>query len=441
MKGSTWRDPAPLVARIESGDAVVAIVGLGYVGLPLAMAFARAGLRTIGLDTDTARVTALQQGRSHVDDVPDAMLQAATRFEATDDPARLREADAVFLCVPTPFDAAKTPVLDYVRSASDTVARNLVDGQLVILQSTTYPGTTTEVVQPILEEVSGKRAGVDFHLAYSPERVDPANTTWTLANTPKVCGGVTPGCGEATRALLCTFLDDPGLVTVVSEPKVAELSKLAENTYRAVNIAYVNELAMLAHEMDVDIWEVLEASATKPFGFQSFMPGIGPGGQCIPVNPYYISWKAREFDFHTSFIELAGDINLRMANYVMYRIHTFTTRLGITLSGANVLCLGAAFKAGVSDVRNSRAVRVMELLQHEGARVTFADPLVRELRLGDETLTAVEPDEATLAAADLIVVLVRNAAWPTSKVLSVATPTFDAVNALGEKPHTTHDRL
>ena len=441
MTNSTWRDPAPLVARIEAGDAVVAIVGLGYVGLPLAMAFAQAGLRTIGLDVDTARVAALQQGHSHVDDVPDAMLQAATNFGATTDPAVLDLADAVFLCVPTPFDATKTPVLDFVRSAADTVARHLHDGQLVILQSTTFPGTTTEVVQPILEQVSGKTAGIDFHLAYSPERVDPANTTWTLGNTPKVCGGVTPGCGEATRALLCTFLDTPDLVTVVSEPKVAELSKLAENTYRAVNIAYVNELAMLAHEMDVDIWEVLEASATKPFGFQSFMPGIGPGGQCIPVNPYYISWKAREYDFHTSFIELAGDINLRMANYVMYRIHTFTTRLGIKLAGAKVLCLGAAFKAGVSDVRNSRAVKVMELLQQEGAQVSFADPLVRSLRLGDDTLTAVTADEPTLAEADLIVVLVRNAAWPVSQVLSVATPTFDAVNALGEKPHATHERL
>jgi len=431
MTGSTWRDPAPLVARIEAGDAVVAIVGLGYVGLPLAMAFAQAGLRTIGLDVDTARVAALQQGHSHVDDVPDTMLQAATNFAATTDPAVLDQADAVFLCVPTPFDATKTPVLDFVRSAADTVARHLRDGQLVILQSTTFPGTTTEVVQPILEEVSGKAAGIDFHLAYSPERVDPANTTWTLGNTPKVCGGVTPGCGEATRALLCTFLDTPDLVTVVSEPKVAELSKLAENTYRAVNIAYVNELAMLAHEMDVDIWEVLEASATKPFGFQSF----------IPVNPYYISWKAREYDFHTSFIELAGDINLRMANYVMYRIHTFTTRLGIKLAGAKVLCLGAAFKAGVSDVRNSRAVKVMELLQQEGAQVSFADPLVQSLRLGDDTLTAVTPDEPTLAEADLIVVLVRNAAWPVTQVLSVATPTFDAVNALGEKPHATHERL
>jgi UDP-N-acetyl-D-glucosamine dehydrogenase len=435
------RNPDRLIARIEAGDVVVAVVGLGYVGLPLAMAFAQAGLRTIGLDVDTGRVAALQAGRSHVDDVPDDILGAATGFEATSDPAHLGEADAVFLCVPTPFDATKTPVLDFVRAAAETVGHELREGQLVILQSTTFPGTTTEVVQPILESVSGLQAGVDFHLAYSPERVDPGNTTWTLANTPKVCGGVTPECGKAARALLCSFLDDPSLVTVVSEPKIAELSKLAENTYRAVNIAYVNELAMLAHEMDVDIWEVLEASATKPFGFQSFMPGIGPGGQCIPVNPYYISWKAREFDFHTSFIELAGDINLRMASYVMHRIHSFTTRLGLRLAGAKVLCLGAAFKAGVSDVRNSRAVKVMELLQDEGAHVTFADPLVPSLTLGGESLHAVALDADTLRDADLVVVLVRNSAWPVDQVLGAGTPTFDAVNALGQASGPTHERL
>jgi UDP-N-acetyl-D-glucosamine dehydrogenase len=434
-------EPAEFADRVHSGDAIVAIVGLGYVGLPLAMAFAGAGLRTIGLDVDEARVARLEAGTSHVDDVPDAMLAAAEQFEATTDPAALAKADAIFLCVPTPFDATKTPVLDYVRAASATVGTGLVPGQLVILQSTTYPGTTTEVVQPILEAESGLRAGVDFHLAYSPERVDPANTTWTLANTPKVCGGITPECSEMTRALLAAILDDPSLVTVVSSPKVAEMSKLAENTYRAVNIAYVNELAMLAHEMDVDIWEVMEAAATKPFGFQPFMPGIGPGGQCIPVNPYYISWKAREFDFHTSFIELAGDINLRMTNYAMHRIHSFTTRLGISLSGARVLCLGAAFKAGVSDVRNSRAVRVMELLHQEGADVAFADPLVGSLTLDGAALTAVPLESLVLHDYDLVVVLVRNPAWDVDAILASGVPTFDAVNALGAQTAGHHERL
>jgi UDP-N-acetyl-D-glucosamine dehydrogenase len=433
-----------LTQRIERRDAVVAIVGLGYVGLPLAVQYARAGFSTIGLDIDPAIVEALSAGSSHIDDVDDASLAAvlgAERFAPTIDPAALRGADAIYLCVPTPFDSAKTPVLDYVRAAATSVGEHLQSGQLVILQSTTFPGTTTDVVQPILEGASGLRAGVEFHLAYSPERVDPANTTWTLANTPKICGGLTPACSEATRALLEAMMDEPGSVTVVSSPAVAEMAKLAENTYRAVNIAYVNELAMLSHEMGIDIWEVMEAAATKPFGFQPFLPGIGPGGQCIPVNPYYISWKAREFDFHTSFIELAGDINLRMANYVMYRIHSFTTHLGIALGGARVLCLGAAFKAGVSDVRNSRAVRVMELLEDAGATVDYADPLVASLVLRGREHKAVTLEPDALTDYDLVVVLVRNAAWPVVEVLAAEVPTFDAVNALGEPSGATHERL
>ncbi len=280
-------------ARVASREAVVAIVGLGYVGLPLAMAYAEAGFRTIGLDADTRRVDALRDGLSHVDDVSDRQLGAvlaSDHFQPTADPNALRDADAIYLCVPTPFDATKTPDLSFVRAASATVAEQLRPGQLVILQSTTYAGTTVEVVQPILER-SGLRAGTDFLLAYSPERVDPANTTWTLANTPKICGGVDPESSEATRVLLEAMMGEPGLVSVVSSPSVAEMAKLMENTYRAVNIAMVNEMAMLCHEMGIDIWEVVEASATKPFGFQSFQPGIGPGGQCIPVNPYYISWQ------------------------------------------------------------------------------------------------------------------------------------------------------
>ncbi len=236
-------------------------------------------------------------------------------------------------------------------------------------------------------------------------------------------------------------MGEPGLVHVVSSPKIAEMAKLAENTYRAVNIAYVNELAMLAHEMDVDIWEVMEAAATKPFGYQSFLPGIGPGGQCIPVNPYYISWKAREFDFHTSFIELAGDINLRMASYAVARIHSFMSRIGCSLAGARVLCLGAAFKAGVSDVRNSRAVRVMEILEHEGAHVEYCDPLVEQLTLGGVERTAVDLRGAAFGDYDLIVALVRNPAWPVDVVVGAGTPVFDAVDALGTPAGARHERL
>ncbi|HEX3455753.1 MAG TPA: nucleotide sugar dehydrogenase [Gaiellaceae bacterium] len=442
-------DPSPpsraFSELVASRDARVAVVGLGYVGLPLAVAYAEAGFDTIGLDVDGPRIEALAAGHSHVDDIGDDRLAAivtAGRLRPTASVEALKEADAVWLCVPTPFDATKTPDLSFVRAAAETVGGVLRPGMLVILQSTTYPGTTTEVVQPILEQASGLRAGVDFHLAYSPERVDPGNDEWTLSNTPKICGGVSAACSEAARALLEAMMAEPGLVKVVSSPAVAEMAKLAENTYRAVNIAYVNELAMLAHEMHIDIWDVMEAAATKPFGYQSFMPGIGPGGQCIPVNPYYISWRAREFDFHTSFIELAGDINLRMTSYAMYRIFSFANRCGVTIDGARVLCLGAAFKARVSDVRNSRAVRVMELLEAEGAQVDFCDPLVATLTLGGTERAAVPVDAADLDGYDLIVVLVRNAAWPVSAVLASSTPTFDAVNALGPViDRTTHERL
>ena len=430
--------------RVASRDAVVGVMGLGYVGLPLAIRYAESGFRTIGLDVDTTKVESLASGSSHIDDVPDALLASALasgRFVPTSDPEALRKADAVYLCVPTPFDATKTPDLSYVRAAATTLATILAPGQLVILQSTTYPGTTDEIVRPALEAGSKLRAGDDFLLAYSPERVDPANTTWTLANTPKIAGGVTPESGEATRVLLEAMMGEPGLVTVVSSPKVAEMAKLAENTYRAVNIAYVNELAMLAHEMDVDIWEVMHAAATKPFGYQSFLPGIGPGGQCIPVNPYYISWKAREFDFHTSFIELAGDINLRMASYAVSRVHSFMSRNGRSLSGARVLCLGAAFKAGVSDVRNSRAVSVMELLEHEGARIEYSDPLVDVLTLGGTERKAVSLDTVDFGAYDVIVALVRNPAWPVEAVLTAGVPVFDAVDALGTPDGPLRERL
>jgi UDP-N-acetyl-D-glucosamine dehydrogenase len=437
-------DSAALVARIRAREATVGIVGLGYVGLPLAIQYAEAGFRTIGLDVDPLRVEALATGSSHVDDVSDGALAAVVssgHFKPTAAPDDLHAADAIYLCVPTPFDRTKTPDLSFVRAAAATVATVLTPSTLVILQSTTYPGTTEEIVRPILETGSGLRAGVDFHLAYSPERVDPGNVAWTLSNTPKICGGVTPECGEVTRVLLEAMMGEPGLVTVVGSPAVAEMAKLAENTYRAVNIAYVNELAMLAHEMGIDIWEVMDAAATKPFGYQAFLPGIGPGGQCIPVNPYYISWKAREFDFHTSFIELAGDINLRMANYVMHRIHSFTTRIGCPLAGARVLCLGAAFKAGVSDVRNSKAVRVMELLDEVGAQVDYSDPLVPTLTLGGQERKSVELDGNSLADFDLVVVLVRNPAWPVGLVVEADVPTFDAVNALNEPSGPRHERL
>jgi len=420
-------------ARCAARDVVVGVVGLGYVGLPLAISYAESGFRVIGFDVNPELAAALNGGTSHIDDVSSERVEsvlAADRFEVSATPARLADADVVFICVPTPFDQAKTPDLSSVRAATHTLAEVLHPGMLVILQSTTYPGTTTEIVQPVLEE-RGLRAGVDFHLAFSPERVDPGNPKWTVHNTPKVVGGLTPACTERARVLLEAVMDDPGLVKPVRSPAAAEMAKLLENTYRAVNIALVNELAMLAREMDIDVWEVIDAAGTKPFGFEVFYPGIGPGGHCIPVDPHYLSWKAREFDFQTKFIEVAADVNVGMARYVVTRLHELMNRHGRTLHGAKVLCLGVAFKPGVSDVRNSRAIRVMELLEAAGAEVDYADARVPTVTLPGGEKKSIPLPDIVHRQVDLAVVLVGGADWPLDELDDAGVLVFDAVNAGG----------
>ncbi|MHB8669445.1 MAG: nucleotide sugar dehydrogenase [Acidimicrobiales bacterium] len=423
-EGETFAD------RVRRREVEVGVIGLGYVGLPLAVGYAEAGFRTVGLDVDAERAAALMTGSSHIEDVSSERVAAAVgagRLVATAEPAGLAGADAVFICVPTPFDRAKTPDLSYVRAATATLAGILRPGMLVVLQSTTFPGTTVEIVQPVLES-TGLRAGIDFHLAFSPERVDPGNATWTVHNTPKVVGGVTAECTTRARSLLEAVMERPGLVTEVSSPAAAEMAKLLENTYRAVNIALVNELAILSHEMGIDLWEVIDAAGTKPFGFEPFYPGIGPGGHCIPVDPYYLSWRAREFDFQTKFVELAADTNLRMAFYVRDRIHDFANRLGRTLSGSRVLVLGATFKPGVSDVRNSRAVRIAELLAAAGAEIEIADPHVGSVDVGGQPHKVVELSAELLERSDLVVILVAHRSWPLDLLLSAGVPIFDAVN-------------
>ncbi len=425
--------PDDFTERVADRDVVVGVVGLGYVGLPLAISYAESGFRSIGFDVDAERTAALNRGESHIDDVSSdrvAAMVTGGRFEATVSPASLGDADVIFICVPTPFDKAKTPDLAFVKAATHMVAGILKPGMLVILQSTTYPGTTTEVVQPVLEE-QGLRAGVDFHLAFSPERVDPGNVTWTVHNTPKVVGGLTPACTSHARALLDAVMDDPGLVHVVANPAAAEMAKLLENTYRAVNIALVNELAVLAHEMGIDVWEVIDAAATKPFGFQAFYPGIGPGGHCIPVDPHYLSWKAREFDFQTKFIDVASDVNAGMAHYVVRRVQAMMNERGRTLNGSKILCLGAAFKPGVSDIRNSRAIRVMELLLGTGASVEYVDPHVPALTLGGTEHKSFPLGDAARAGFDLAVVLVGGTDWPLDELDAAGVPVFDAVNSSG----------
>ena len=429
--------------RVAERELVVGVVGLGYVGLPLAIGFAETGFRVVGFDVDGERVDALNQGQSHIEDVDVDVLGGLVdtgAFAATVRADELGAADAIFISVPTPFDDSKTPDLSYVRSAAEAVRGAVRPGTLVVLQSTTYPGTTTEVVQPILER-DGLQVGTDLFLAFSPERVDPGNTTWNVRNTPKVVGGTTPACAAMAAALLESVLVDGGSVLVLSSPAAAEMTKLLENTYRAVNIALVNELAVLAREMGIDIWEVIGGAATKPFGFQSFAPGIGPGGHCIPVDPYYLSWRARRFDFQTKFIELAADTNLRMAHYVRERILGLLNGLGRTLQGARVLALGVSFKPGVADVRNSRALRVIELLEEAGAEVVFSDPHVSQVEIGGVARKGVELTPEALEHADLVTILVAHPQWPAELLRTTATPLFDAVNALGAPARPEHQRL
>jgi len=421
-----------LQRRLVSRDATIAVIGLGYVGLPLAVSFSEVGYRVFGFDVSERVVSGLNAGSSHIDDVVSdriAGLVRDGRFRATSNVSDIASVDVVFICVPTPFDKAKNPDLSYVESATRVVAKVLHPEMLVVLQSTTYPGTTTEFVRPILEE-TGFVAGRDFHLAFSPERVDPGNTVWNVRNTPKVVGGLTPTCTSLARTLLVSLMDDESLVRVVESPDVAEMAKLLENTYRAVNIALVNELAQLCHEMGIDVWSVINAAASKPFGFQAFYPGIGPGGHCIPVDPFYLAWKAREFDFQTRFIELAADVNDAMASYVVARMQDLLNERSASLRGANILCLGAAFKSGVSDVRNSRAIHVMELLRGRGAVVSYCDPHVPNVRLGNDTFQSLPLESVSSATPDLVAVLVGGP-WPLDEFDRRGVLVFDAVNAGG----------
>lgn len=425
--------------RITDGKATIAVIGCGYVGLPLAVAFAEAGYGVIGIDVDERRVAAIRSGKSYILDIADARLKAQVdkrNLDATCDYAVLRDADVVFVSVPTPFDRAKQPDLSFVIDAAEQIAKHLHRGQLIVLESTTFPGTTDEVLQPILER-SGLRAGNDFYLAFSPERIDPGSRDYRIENTPKVIGGVDSE-STALGVLLLRQIITGSQVHAVSSARVAEMTKLLENTFRAVNIALVNELAMLCDRMGLDIWEVIDAARTKPYGFMPFFPGPGVGGHCIPVDPYYLAWKAREYDFHTKFIELAAETNLQMPAFTVGRIRRMLNRNELSLKGARVLVLGAAFKKDIDDARNSPAIRVIEILRSEGALVDYCDPFVASIRLASspyghdqqfEMLDALELTAASLARADCVAILVPHSAVDYGMVLSHARLVFDAVNA------------
>jgi UDP-N-acetyl-D-glucosamine dehydrogenase len=351
----------------------VGIVGLGYVGLPLAVAFAEAGVQVTGFDIDAARVRDIGAGRSHVGDIPDDRLGSTLeRLAATTDPSTLAVPDAVLICVPTPLTPEREPDLGPLLAAGRIVAEHLRDGQLVVLESTTYPGTTRDLVQPLLE-AGGLRVGTDIHLAFSPERVDPGRTDHTLRSTPKLVAGLSPACSEVARRLYDLVCDH---VVVLSSPETAELAKLLENVFRSVNIALVNELALLCDRMGIDVWEVVDAASTKPYGFMRFEPGPGMGGHCIPVDPFYLSWRARGFDMTTEFIELAGKVNQQMPHHAVERIQRSLNDIGLAVRGARIALLGVAYKPGTSDTRESPALKIIPLLRDLGADLRYHDPLV-----------------------------------------------------------------
>ena len=354
----------------------IGIVGLGYVGLPLAVAFAEAGEEVIGVDVDPGKIAGLRDGRSHIEDIPSERLAAAQeRMSFTTRAVELHEAEAILVCVPTPLNRNREPDLGPLLGAAQTLAGVIRAGQLVVLESTTFPGTTRDHLVPLLEE-SGLVAGEDFALAFSPERVDPGRIDYTLRNTPKIVGGLTEACTARALDVYGRVCD---ALVPVSSPEVAELAKLLENIFRSVNIALVNELAMLADRMEIDIWEVVDAAATKPFGFMRFEPGPGMGGHCLPVDPFYLTWKAREYDMATEFIELAGKVNKQMPYFCLEKIERALNDAGKPVKGSRILIVGVSYKAGVGDLREAPALKIIELLQERGGEVTYHDPHVPEL--------------------------------------------------------------
>ncbi|GJQ53185.1 MAG: UDP-N-acetyl-D-glucosamine dehydrogenase [Anaerolineaceae bacterium] len=420
-----------LIQKLKNKNARVAILGLGYVGLPLAVVFAEAGFKVTGIDPDAGKVDSLKGGVSYIPDVKSESVEKLVKsghFTATTDFSALKEMDAVSICVPTPLRQTGDPDMSFIISAADELSKYMHKGMVVVLQSTTYPGTTRELLLPKLSNENGLKVGEDFFLAFSPERVDPGRVDFTTKNTPKVMGGITEACGEVATAWYEGAID---VVHHVSSAEAAEMAKLLENTFRMINIGLVNELAMMCERLGVDVWEVIDAAATKPFGFMKFTPGPGLGGHCIPIDPLYLSWKMKSFNYNARFIELASEINTNMPRYVVERVMDALNDKSKALKGSKILVLGVAYKPDVSDVRESPALDVIGLLQNKGAKVEYHDPYIPHIHHETEGwhMDSVKDMMSSVKDADAVVIITNHKAYDYEAIVNSANFVFDSRNA------------
>ncbi len=420
-----------LLDQLRNRTARVGILGLGYVGLPLAAVFAEAGFHVMGIDPDPRKVETIRRGESHIQDVPGeqiARLVAAGKLEATTDFSALLETDAVSICVPTPLRKTGDPDLSFIINATDELAKYIHPGMVVVLESTTYPGTTREILLPKLGDEKGLKAGENFFLAFSPERVDPGRKDWTTINTPKVIGGITQDCSEVASVWYAQALKT---VVPVSSAEVAEMAKLLENTFRMINIGLVNEMALMCDRLGVDVWEVIDAAATKPFGFMKFTPGPGLGGHCIPIDPLYLSWKLRALNYTARFIELASEINTNMPRYVVSKVQDALNEQGKPLKGSKLLVLGVAYKPDIDDLRESPALDVIGLLENKGAVVTYHDPYIPSLKHEGMTMTSAPDLIQAVRNVDCVVIITNHSNYDYPAILREARLIVDTRNALG----------
>lgn len=421
-----------IISQLEERSARIAVLGLGYVGLPLAVVFAETGFSVTGIDTAEDKVDSIMRGESHIQDVSSeqvARLVSSGKLNATTEFSVLQDIEAVSICVPTPLRKTGDPDLSFIMDATEDLARYIHPGMIVVLESTTYPGTTREILLPKFEEASGLIAGEDFYLAFSPERVDPGRKDWTTLNTPKIIGGITPSCSEVAATWYSQALQT---VIQVSSSEVAEMVKLLENTFRMINIGLVNEMAMMCDRLGVDVWEVIDAAATKPFGFMKFTPGPGLGGHCIPIDPLYLSWKLRTLNYTARFIELASEINTSMPIYVVAKIQDALNEHRKPLKGSRVLVLGAAYKPDIADLRESPALDVIGLLENKGAKVSYHDPYIARLQHDDWEKTSVPDLTETLRDVDCVVIITNHSDYDYAAILRESELIVDTRNAIGD---------